>query len=340
MSNEAIHEQREIPANAARLCVGTFEIGDNGENAKTAPLRMVARSGQPIEHWYWGRVVHDLSGMRLSKPRVVVDYCHDDEQIIGYLNRFSTESGDLEVSGALVPYDRSDDKATEIIFKSRAGIPYEASIDFRGPLRIEELDAGVSAEVNGYTFEGPGTIIREWPLRAVAVCPHGADENTESVLSNGDKLTIHVSKRKATMSEEIRTEEAPEAVETVDTEVTPVETPPAAGDVVETEVDEVQASEPAAAGDGNESVPAAPGRRFLDAFGDRGGVWFAEGRTFEEATQLHVAALQEEIRQLREQLAAGGSERGGDGPLALSRELDPNKPRSLADVVRRKNSRA
>ena len=118
-----------IPANACIMTSGEFALGDNGENAKSAPLTMTARSGKPIEHWYWGRVVHDLSGMSLKKSRVPVDYVHDDKEVIGYLNKFDSSSGDLVVSGALVPF-KDNDRATEIIHKQKAGVPYEASINF------------------------------------------------------------------------------------------------------------------------------------------------------------------------------------------------------------------
>jgi hypothetical protein len=75
---------RNIPAAALTMTVGEFALGDNGENAKSAPVTITARSGNPIEHWYWGRIVHDLSGMRLSKSRVAIDYCHRQDEPIGY----------------------------------------------------------------------------------------------------------------------------------------------------------------------------------------------------------------------------------------------------------------
>lgn len=62
MSNEH-RDLSSIPASACVLTVGEFAIGDNGPASKSAPLRMTARSGQAISHPYWGRIVHDLSGM-------------------------------------------------------------------------------------------------------------------------------------------------------------------------------------------------------------------------------------------------------------------------------------
>jgi hypothetical protein len=123
--------------------------------------------------------------MRLHKPRLPIDYVHDDKEILGYLNHFDSKSGDLIVSGALVPYKESD-RASEIMHKHRQGVPYEASMNFGGDgIKIQEVAQGEVADVNGYQFEGPGIIIREWPLRGVAICPYGADQNTESsVLAN------------------------------------------------------------------------------------------------------------------------------------------------------------
>lgn len=178
----------EIPADACILKSGEFELGDNGENSKSAPIRLVARSGKPIEHWFWGRVVHDLSGMQLHKSRIPIDYVHDDKEVIGYLNKFDTESGDLVTSGALVPFKETD-RATEIIHKNKAGVPYEASINFGGDgIKIQQVLKNERAAVNGYDFEGPGIIIREWPLRGVAICPYGADSNTESSVFATNKV--------------------------------------------------------------------------------------------------------------------------------------------------------
>ena len=183
--NETTKDFSRIPAGACVLAVGEFELGDNGENAKTAPVRLVARSGKAIEHWFWGRVVHDLAGMHLSKSRVPIDYVHDAKEIVGYLNKFDSTSGDLVTSGALVPFKDSD-RATEIVHKMKAGVPYEASINFGGDgIKIEDVPDGMVAQVNGYQFAGPGIIVREWPLRGVAICPYGADANTESAALAG-----------------------------------------------------------------------------------------------------------------------------------------------------------
>jgi hypothetical protein len=63
---------------------------------------------------------------------------------------------------------------------------------------------------------------------------------------------------------------------------------------------------------------AAQGKKFLDAFGEKGGVWFAQGKTFEEAQKLHNEQLAAENKSLKEQLAKAQT---------------PAKPRGEADPV-------
>lgn len=255
-----------IPAKACVMTIGEFVAGDNGEGAKSAPVKLKARSGGAIEHWYWGNVVHDFAGMKIAKNRLAIDYVHDPKEIIGYLNKFETEEGDLYASGALVPYKDSD-RASEIIHKMKEGVPYEASINFGGDgIKVEELAAGQVATINGNQFEGPATIIREWPLRGVAVCPYGADANTEtavfdnkktfaaSVVSAANSQTeespmsdeaVEVSadiaeeqvKPEANLSEEVNAETV-EAVAEDSASAEPVEAEPAAEEAVENKVEE------------------------------------------------------------------------------------------------------
>jgi len=341
------HETRTIPANAARFTIGSFALGDNGENAKTAPVTLLARTGQPIEHWYWGRVVHDLAGMQLHKPRLPIDYCHDSTEIIGYLNKFDIESGDLEASGALVPF-RQNDRATEIVHKAKQGVPYEASINFGGDgIKIQEIGENELAEVNGYELEGPATIIRQWPLRGVAVCPYGADMNTESTFTNAAELSVAIitDNEDEDMSKdtELEAEEAvestdettqPEAEEVVDGEPeTKAEEAPEADAAVEDAPEAEEAAE--------ETAELTDGQKFLKAFGTQGAVWFAEGKTFDEAQALHFADLTTTNEKLQARIdeleAAQSLDRGGDEVVNLTPARPNDGPKSMTDVIAAKN---
>jgi hypothetical protein len=226
---------KAIPVAACRMACGEVEFRDNGPNAKSASIRLKARSGGSIDHWYWGKVVHDLAGMRLHKPRLTVDYAHNESEVLGYLNHFDTESGDLIASGALTPW-REDDRASEVMFKMREGVPYEASIFFGGDgMKVQEIAGGQIEQVNGRQFEGPGIIIREWPLRGVAICPYGADSNTESVtMGAGETVTAQEWKHEKEKEIEQMTAEKPaveaepvvEALAAVETPVVEAEAKP------------------------------------------------------------------------------------------------------------------
>ncbi len=184
--------QRAAPAAALRLRGGPLQLAEGQGDGKTTPIKMLARTGDAIEHWWYGRLVHDLSGMTPHRDKIAIDYCHNETQMLGYLDTFDVSSGDLVVSGELVHYGDAD-LASEIVHKNRAGVPYEASIDFTGGgLRFEELTAGATAEVNGRTIEGPAVIVREWTLRAVAICPYGADKNTKTELAGAAPAAIEI----------------------------------------------------------------------------------------------------------------------------------------------------
>ena len=317
-----------IPQGACTLVVGEIHLGDNGDDAKSAPVSLIARSGRPIEHWFWGRVVHDLSGMQLHKPRIPIDYVHDSKEIVGYLNKFETETGDLVTSGALTPFKDSD-RATEIIFKSRAGVPYEASINFGGDgIKIQEVNAGELTMVNGSEFEGPGVVIREWPLRGVAVCPYGADMNTDSTVLSGNKkysATVFTEPETVDKDADMRnvtksvdsTAEAvqPEAVVEEDTQTVDTELAEVAEEAsVDAEVEEVEEPE--------ETETDELGReefcRIVDMFGaDIAAQTVKDGGNYQTALEMAYTKAKQNNDDLTEQVKA--LHHGGTGaPVPVS----------------------
>ena len=320
---------KSIPSRACFFEVGEIKVGDNGEGAKTAPVSLVARSGKPIEHWFWGLVVHDLSGMRVNKSRLAIDYCHDDKEIIGYLNHFDISTGDLITSGALVPFKDSD-RATEIIHKMKMEVPYEASINFGGDgIKVEELAQGMVAQVNGYQLEGPAVIIREWPLRGVAICPYGADENTESAtFANGKTFSATVAS--ATVPQPNKpTEEALMS--------DPVEVAEVAQETTQAAVEEKKPEEAAPEAQAVEEVPAVETEqkpeeqkpvelsreeftRIADRFGNDIAVrCMREGKDFSTALTWHVEALESENKSLKEKVGVLSETSSTTGkPVAMS----------------------
>ncbi|MDF3129877.1 hypothetical protein P0Y35_11775 [Kiritimatiellaeota bacterium B1221] len=176
---------KELPANACSFS-GAFSFESNGVESKTKKFKMTARSGEAIEHWFWGSVIHDMQGLRLHKNRLPIDFNHDARDLVGYCNNFDTSNNDLQVSGALTPTKKNS--AEEIIELAEQGVPLEASINFAGDnLKVQLVNENEVAEVNGYTVTGPKTIIREWDLRGIAITPYGADMNTSTNFNDKNK---------------------------------------------------------------------------------------------------------------------------------------------------------
>lgn len=343
---------KTVPAKACQFAAD-LQVRVNSDDSKTAPITLIARSGEAVCHWYWGNVVHDLGGMTLAKPRIPLDYCHDDDEVIGYASKFDTSTGELVATGALIPYSPDpEDKATEIIYKAQQGVPYEASIFFDGPLVVEEVSENATTFVNGEQMSGPITVIRQWTLRGIAVCPYGNDPNTSAAMKfsrGGDVPAQVISQEKhemsATAEAEAKESAAVEAEATSDKPAEVVGEQPTTVDAetagTQTE-DPPPADEPRSPAEPAEEQPvpeAAPveatamsdGMKFLNAFGDQGGVWFAQGKTFEEAQALHFAAvvtqrdrLAKENEELKVKLTAS---RGEKSPLSFSPDpLDQAKP--------------
>ena len=181
---------REVPKSALQFSIGECTFGDNGEGSKTAPFRMVARSAQPLNHFFFGNLVHDMAGMRLNKPRLSIDYEHNE--IIGYANKFDTADGNLTASGVIQSV-QPNDRAYEVIVRGQSGQPYESSIFHDNDIVIEEIPDGVPVNVNGLDLVGPLCIIREWCLRAIAICKAGYDKNTSTQLNDAvEKVQIKI----------------------------------------------------------------------------------------------------------------------------------------------------
>jgi len=204
---------KKVPAKAAQFLAGACEFAaSESTDAGRGPIKLTASSGAVFNHWYWGPMVFDVAGMKLAKPRVTLDYCHNQNEVVGYADKIDASGGSLAIEGELVSA-KADDRAAEILTKGRAGVPYEASVkfDLYNGLVLEEYSAGAPAQVNGRTELGPLTVVRECLLRGVAVCPYGADPFTQSEFSAGDaaeaELSVtHFSLEENQMSEEKKNE--------------------------------------------------------------------------------------------------------------------------------------
>lgn len=267
-------------------------------------VKIMARSGEPIDHPWWGPIVHDLSGINNKEAnggKVLVDYAHkgneDPKHILGFgdLNGIDLSDGNLNFPAKLMPrHDRPDDMATDVLCKMSAGVPMQSSIDWGGDgVKLEHFDEDEMCQVNGKEFKGPLTCVRSWPLASVALCAVGSDQKTgasaEQFADAADSLTITIVSHKQSSA--------------------------AAG----------SPGTSAAAAAGDDPVAANPftAKQYIDAFGDKGARWFCEGFSFADATVKFNAEQAEANKKANEakdaQIAALTRERDeAAGKLAIA----------------------
>ena len=290
---------REAPETAFHCRAGRVQFAAS-DGAQEGRVTVLARSGEPIEHWYWGKIVHDLGGMRVAGEKVGFDWCHFDwEGVIGFGDKFDTTSGDLLITGQLVSF-RPDDRAAEILHKGAKGVPYEASIFFDpdNGLRLEFVPERMSAQVNGRQVDGPCLVVREWLLRGVAICPYGADPNTSTQFTQRRDRKYPVTLfalEESAMTKSPATAPAATVEPTTKSAATQLAasgTPP-----TPTVPTEEKPTVDAAALRGELS-------KFVAKFGaENGAKWFAEGKSWTEACELHATDLTAQLTAKDKELA-------------------------------------
>lgn len=310
-----------------------LKLASNGDGARTAKVTIVARSGDPVNHPYWGAIVHDFEGMS-HKARIPLDYNHDPEDSIGYLNKFDTSSGDLVCSGAIVLIQSEadedvDDDTVALVAKMQAGVPYEASIEFSDDMSLEFVPEGMSANVNGNDLPGPLTIVRQWTLIGVAICKFGVDADTsaELQLSKSNVAAKRFFCRISTKGETMSKTTATEKIATVETPATPevngatqlsqqAEEAPKAAEIAkpsEVKAPEATVMSPTPAVEPVKSDSRTEAKKFIDAFGDAGIRYFAEGKTYDEAVAAHLKLQHQQITDLTQRLSI--TDRGAATPV-------------------------
>lgn len=309
--------RKNVPANALRLEAGVFEFGNASEGSSSAPIKMLGRSAEPINHWYWGKIIHDMAGFSTDHPTVPIDWSHDAtwEEGIGYLSKFKADNKGLFVEGQLVSIEPND-RAAKLMKKAAAGVPYQASIFFRAD-RLEQVPEGFSAKVNGFTVEGPAIIVRQWALRGMAICLYGADHRTQSQFSDGDEVAVEIFSLEPPMSKDAPAKLTDKPADDVkaETKLTDVsqETKP------ETKPETKLA----------DSDPRAELKKFVAAFGAQNGAeWFSDGVSFADAQGKHVEVLAAQLTSKQAELDAmakklSSIDRGEKSPLTFN---DGDKP--------------
>jgi hypothetical protein len=173
-----------VPIVACRLAGGDavrLELSGESEQpgGERDRFRMVVNTGKPIlNHWLWGNLGIDHSGVEY-KQRLPALKDHDPNARAGFSEKIELSDEGIVAEGVLL---KSSETAKEILSDAADGFPWQASTLLL-PSRLQALDEGEEADVNGHTITGPGTIFRESVMREITFTALGADDDTSVEMS-------------------------------------------------------------------------------------------------------------------------------------------------------------
>lgn len=168
---------REIPVEALRFAAPAhFSVDEMPDGKKRRKAAGVAYSGDLLSgHWYWGNVIFDLAGIERPTGRLPMLVDHDRGRRVGHTS-LDIGADALRLADAVL---LDTDRARELAEEADQGFPWQMSVHIE-PTRIEELQSGAQATVNGRAITGPATIFRASRIREVSFTPTGVDPNTSA----------------------------------------------------------------------------------------------------------------------------------------------------------------
>lgn len=192
-------ETMKVPAKALHFfadpdAIKVTEFKATPDAQSTDRLEMMVYSGKVIKnHWYWGDLVIDASGMSMPSGKFPVLEDHWTEAKIGFSRSpVVKENGEIHLDPDKTVFV---DTKESIEFRnlSKQGFPYQASIA-AVPSVIERLEPGAKTMVNGFSFTGPGTVWRKSQMKEASVCVFGWDSHSQSkvAFSKEEELDVEV----------------------------------------------------------------------------------------------------------------------------------------------------
>ena len=125
---------------------------------------------------WWNPVVLDLTGLKSEDNiPILADHWSATSNVIGQTENIEITETEIIEKGTL--YSNIEEDAAKIVAKAKAGHIWKASIGAT-PERIEQVEAGAEAIVNGQVFQGPINIAREATLRETSIVVIGASAQT------------------------------------------------------------------------------------------------------------------------------------------------------------------
>lgn len=192
-----------VELTAAAIIGQAVEAGDDTPR-KLPSVEIEAYNGGAMSVPGYPRpVVVDVSGVGgLGRP-IPLLRGHDANRIVGH-GVAAVDGGKILVAGTL---SAENGDAGEITRLAGNGFPWQASIGLT-PTKLQQVNDGASATVNGASIKGPATVVRAGKLREVSIVPMGADDTTTAsvaaeleVIEMSDTKTVE-----AVAADEIKSE--------------------------------------------------------------------------------------------------------------------------------------
>lgn len=142
-----------------------------------------------LEHPGLGRFRVKTETAAPSKDRVPLDYNHNEEEVIGYVENFQCSEDAITADGVVLIGDESSDAAKTFAQNIDGGVPFEASA-------FLDLSEAESVELEDGVTEWSGALIR-----GVAICPYGTDRKTTVSLKLGETNFVVRLKNKSSNNE-------------------------------------------------------------------------------------------------------------------------------------------
>jgi len=179
-NNDKWNGNIQAPANACQFILEDavkFAQGD-----KKGIVKLIGYRGSIINHWYWGNLAFDFSGLHFDKPRTPGLIDHDTSKRLTYSTSREIEP-ETYITGPFLENANAQELANDI----KEGFPFQASLSLI-PEIVEQVAEGQSVEVNGNKLKGPGAVFRKAAIMEISAVVFGAFSNTESTaLSDNNK---------------------------------------------------------------------------------------------------------------------------------------------------------
>lgn len=206
-SKEKHMEKLNLPKSALYFQDDALVECQFSEQETTPKLKMIAYSGGMIkEHFYWGNLVIDIDGIKMSQKRIPVLREHDTSKPIAFTEDVVGRSFDGALQLVVDPEKTTfvdTEHSAEFIKLSRQGFPFQSSI-YGKPQSITRFEKPTSIELNGRKFKNVNTVWNKCELKEVSVCVFGYDSKTQSsAFSETEEIEIETQEQTLTTESEV-----------------------------------------------------------------------------------------------------------------------------------------